>query len=209
MKTNSAISNRWPARSGWRKQLVAAGGLIVVTALLAACAPISPEGGSAAPAAPAVAPAAEANALAAQLPNLTYPIDVVPAGEVTLQDGVYQEPAAPGSATMITVKLGEQQAYGDLNGDGVDDAVTTLVADPGGSGTFIYMSAVLDQDGTGDPVSTVLLGDRVKVTSLAIADGKITVEFLTRGESEPMTAEPTVAVTQVYELQDNALVLVQ
>lgn len=194
----------------WRKATVEIGAGIVVAALVGACVPISPEAPAAAPAAASeAASSVESNALAEQLPNLTYPIDVVPSGEVTLVDGTYSEPAAPGSATMTTVQLGAQQAYGDLNGDGVDDAATTLVADPGGSGTFIYLSAVLDEGGVGVPVSTVLLGDRVEITHLSIFEEQITVELLTVAEGEPMAAEPTVKVTQVYQLQDNQLVQVQ
>lgn len=196
----------------WSRAAVAIGAGIVVAALLGACAPISSEGPFATPvpaAASVAASSAETNVLAEQLPNLTYPIDIVPSGEVTLVDGTYSEPAAPGSATMITVQLGAQQAYGDLNGDGVDDAATTLVADPGGSGTFIYLSAVLDEGGVGAPVSTILLGDRVKVTLLSIFEEQLTVEFLTVAAGEPMTAEPTVKVTQIYQLQENQLVQVQ
>jgi hypothetical protein len=192
-----------------RRSWLATVALLMVAALLAACAPIAPINPADSAASVEAENAATNAALAEQLPNLAYPIDVVPGGVAQLEDGVYQEPAAPGSATMITVKLGEQQAYGDLNGDGVDDAATTLVADPGGSGTFVYLSAVLDEQGTGVPVSSVLLGDRVAVQSLAIYEQQITVEFLTRAEGEAMTDAPTVLVTQIYELQDNQLVAVQ
>ena len=78
-------------------------------------------------------------------------------------------------------------------------------ADPGGSGTFVYLAAVLDRDGAAEPVASVLLGDRIVVKSLVVEDDEITVAMLTRQEDEPMSAEPTVAVTQVFRLQDSIL----
>ncbi len=150
-----------------------------------------------------------AGSIVPALPNADYPIDVTASGHAQLANGVFEEEAAPGSAARTRVSLGEQITTGDLDGDGVLDAAVTLVADPGGSGTFVYLAAVLNRDGAAEPVASVLLGDRIVVKSLVVEDGEITVAMLTRQEDEPMSAEPTVAVTQVFRLQDGVLSEVQ
>ena len=111
-----------------------------------------------------------------------------------------------GSATKTRISLGEEQAAGDLNGDGAKDAAVTLVADPGGSGTFTYLAAVINQEGVARPIASVFLGDRIVVKSLAIQSGEIVVTLLTRKPDEPMAAEPTVEVTRKFRLQGDELV---
>ena len=143
------------------------------------------------------------------LPNAEYPIDVVSTGRAQLKDGVFEEAAAPGSATGTRISLGRYQASGDLNGDAVLDAAVTLIADPGGSGTFTYVAAVLNRSGTAEPVATVLMGDRVIVRSLAIQDGYISVTILTRKPDEPMAVEPTVSVSMRFRLRGYTLMEVE
>lgn len=140
------------------------------------------------------------------LPNAEYPIEVASTGKAQLKDGVFEEAAAPGSATKTRISLGKAQAAGDLNGDGAEDAAVTLVADPGGSGTFTYLAAVINQNGLAKPIASVFLGDRIVVKSLRIQSGEIVVTLLTREADEPMAAEPTVEVTQKFRLEGDQLV---
>ena len=135
------------------------------------------------------------------LPNAEYILDLTSTGTAQLKDGVFEESAAPGSATMTTVRLGAAEATGDVNRDGAEDAATTLVVDPGGSGTFTYLAVVVNQRGKARPVASVLLGDRVVVTSLAIERERVMVTMLIRRPGESMSAEPTVEVTRAYTLQ--------
>ena len=123
-----------------------------------------------------------------QLANATYPIDLTPSGVVTLENGEYSEPVVEGSASMLTVTMG-QVAYGDLNGDGVDDAVVILNSNSGGNGTNVYLSAVLTKDGESQPVTSALIGDRAEVNSLAIADEVITLEMVTQGPNDRCAAQ--------------------
>lgn len=143
------------------------------------------------------------------LPNSEYPIEVARSGKARLQDGVFEEAAAPGSATKTTVVLGEAKAAGDLNGDGVEDGAVTLVANPGGSGTFIYLAAVVNLGGAARPTAAILLGDRIVVKALVIRSGAITVTLLTRKADEPMAAEPKVEVTRKFKVEGERLVEVQ
>jgi len=144
--------------------------------------------------------------IAQTLPNLEYPIELASTGKAQLEDGVFEESAAPDSATKTKFWLGDVQALGDVNGDGAEDALVILVVDPGGSGTFTYLTLVVNEEGTAKPLAAVLLGDRVVVKSLALESGNVVVSLLTRKPDEPMSAEPMVEVTRLFKLLGDRLV---
>jgi heat shock protein HslJ len=150
---------------------------------------------------PSVAPS-----IAQALPDADYPVEGTSTGKAQLKDGVFEESIAPGSASKISVQLGAQQAFGDLNGDGSQDAAVTLVVDSGGSGTFTYLAPVLNEQGTAVPVASTLLGDRIVVKSLVIQSGSVVVVILTRQADQPMSAEPTTEVTRTFQLRGKALI---
>jgi hypothetical protein len=151
-------------------------------------------------------PAAPAALSVEALGNATYPTEHAASGSVTLVDGAYQEEAAPGSAAQVQIMLDPGSvAYGDLNGDGVTDAAVVLIAQTGGSGTFHDLYAVLDEGGVPTPAASTLLGDRVKIQSVAIDAGAIQVEMLTQGPGDPM-ANPTQPITRRYRLEGDQLV---
>jgi len=139
------------------------------------------------------------------LPNAEYPMDWTSTGKAGLKNGRFEETAAPGSAMKTVILLGGERAFGDLDGDGMEDAAVTLTVDPGGSGTFIYLAAVLNENGTARPVASVFLGDRISVESLSVRSGKIAVTTLTRRPGEPMAARPTVEVERMFALRDGEL----
>lgn len=139
------------------------------------------------------------------LPNATYPVEATSTGKAHLKDGVFEESVAPGSAATIRILLGKEQVFGDLDGNGTEDAVVTLVVDPGGSGTFTYLALVLNEAGTARPLDAVFLGDRITLKAMAIQPGSVTVTFLSRKPDEPMSAEPTVELTRTITLQGEML----
>jgi hypothetical protein len=136
--------------------------------------------------------------------NLTY-TGIYPEA-VTLQDGVYTgEPLVSGGASRPTVTL-TQVAAGDLNGDGEEDAAVVLAEDSGGSGTFIYLAAVVTEAGTMTNTATILLGDRWQINSLTIIKGEISLDVLRPGANDPQCC-PSEHVIQHYILQDGQLEL--
>jgi hypothetical protein len=139
------------------------------------------------------------------LANLEYPLELASSGKAQLVDGYFEEPSAPDSATKTIVQLADLQ-FGDVNGDGSEDALVTLVVDPGGSGTFTYLVLVLNEEGKARPVASVLLGDRIIVKSMQIDPDGMKVSLLTRQPDEPMTADPKVEVTRIFKLLNDALV---
>gem|GEM_PF-715933 len=154
-----------------------------------------------------VTPEFSVNPLApSSLANMEVKSELATDGVALLENGVYTETIAPDSASVIEVQLLPSPiAYGVLN---EQDAAAALIAENGGgSGTFINLAAIVNQDGTPVHVASAPLGDRVSVQSLAIADNQITVEMLTARPNDPLCC-PSQPVTQVYELQDDTLVLV-
>jgi hypothetical protein len=123
----------------------------------------------------------------------------------TLLNGRSDIEAAPGSATRIVTVLGARRAYGDLDRSSADAAVV-LEHQPGGSGTFSYLAVTSGGSGGTAVGPTVLLGDRVLVTRLAIVQGRIEVSYMTRYPAEPFTFAPTLTVTKVFTLTGGALV---
>jgi len=140
-----------------------------------------------------------------QLKNASY--DGIYDQPVTLVDGYYEgEPFVEGGASRPTVTFGgDLVAYGDLNGDGVEDAAVLLAESSGGSGTFTYLAAVVNQDGQPVNAGTVLVGDRTQIKSLAIQNGQIVMEIVTQGPDDAMCC-PTLKVRKTYSLQDGQLV---
>ena len=163
---------------------------------------------SAAPSPAAIQPTAtipqaeQTEATILDLSNAEYPIDAASTGKARLINGLFEEQSAPDSATKTKIWLGDAQTIGDLNGDGTDDAVALLIVDAGGSGTFTYLAAIINENGVAKPVASIFLGDRIIVKSLNIQSGEIEVNLLTRQPDEPMANEPTVELTQKFILEN-------
>ncbi len=174
--------------------------LLAVDVLLilgvAACGPVSSPGASSSPASSSILPL---------LGSAEYPLDLSPTGNVRLADGKYQGEPLPNSATRLQVSMWEPIAEGDLNGDGLDDAAVVLAADPGGSGTFLYLFAVLNAQGRARPIAPAFLGDRVVVQSLSIEGGEIHATVLERGPNEPLSSPPTIPKPYRFRLMDGTL----
>jgi len=145
----------------------------------------------------------------AALKNATYTVQGPPNGVATLINGTFQVPAAPGSASKITVTLLDQPIlFADFTGNGTRDAAVILSVETGGTGVFKYLAIVENQNGVPKNVATTFLGDRVVVQNLTDkGNGTIAVDMLVAGPGEPLCC-PTQHVTQTYRLQDNQLVRV-
>jgi uncharacterized membrane protein/heat shock protein HslJ len=140
------------------------------------------------------------------LKNAEYQSDFAINGRVKLSNGTYRGKIVPDSASELIVMLSDQFAFGDLNGDGADDAAVVLITDPGGSGTFRHLGVVINEKGSPRHVASQWLGDRVKVKSLSMSSGEIVVQMMTHGPNDPMCC-PTFQVTRNYVLQQDKLVI--
>lgn len=126
--------------------------------------------------------------------DTTYIIDGRP---VTLRDGVATEPAAPGSASLVTTRYFGNELAKDLDGDGILDTVFLITQETGGSGTFFYAVAALARpDGTFFGSHAILLGDRIAPQTINDGGGKIVlVNYAVRGKEESFTTAPSMGKT--------------
>ncbi len=157
--------------------------------------------------APAVSPTPSASldipALTeAQLKNFTY---FAPQYQKTVQltDGKFQAGSGP---DIFLAALQPEMAFGDLNGDGAQDAAVLLAENGGGSGIFVSLLAMLNQGGLPIQKAAAFIDDRPKINSLTIMDGRIVLEALIHSATDPMVS-PTFAVTETYSLVGERLAL--
>ena len=139
------------------------------------------------------------------LKNAEFSSEWTTAGKARLNDGRYAEAAAPGSATKTTILLSDKIALGDLNNDGKPDAAVVLIIDTGGSGTFRELAVLRNRGGKPVHIASTLLGDRIRVNSIAITSGAIVVDLIRHGSQDPMCC-PTQKEFQKYILQEDTLV---
>jgi hypothetical protein len=179
--------------------------------LLVGCSPVSntptlqPVDESPSPQLPTLTiatPTAESSVLTLEaLKNNTY---FVPYYQktVTLVDGKY------GNGTgndPLNVNLLPEVAFGDLNGDGTQDAAILLAENGGGSGVFVSVGAVLDQNGTLVQVNNFAsIDDRPVIESLAIKDGRIVLDALVHAPNDPMVS-PTMKTSLTYAVSNGTL----
>ncbi len=111
---------------------------------------------------------------------------------VTLVNGSY-------SSGTFSVQMLNVYAFGDLNGDGKNDAAVILSENDGGSGSFVSVIAVIDQGGAPHQASQVQLGDRFQINTVDISSGVIHLNMIVPGPGDPLCC-PTQPQKQNYWL---------
>jgi len=128
--------------------------------------------------------------------------------DVTLVNG-QNETAIEGSASKIITRVwsGEPQ-FGDLNGDGINDAVIIIIQETSGSGIFFYVAAALKNQTTGgyNGTDAYVLGDRIAPQNFSISKGIIEVNYADREPWQPMTTPPSVGATTYLHVVNGAVV---
>ncbi|MBN1439018.1 MAG: hypothetical protein JW929_06360 [Anaerolineales bacterium] len=154
--------------------------------------------GTAAPPAPTVQPLT-----AEMLRNGTY---VLPeSGEtVTLVDGRYDR--AESMENILHVSLMDPIAFGDLNGDGAEDAAIVLSENMGGTGFFMNVVAVLNQGGAPVQSGSRFLDDRAQLNGMVIIGGRIVVDAVIHAAQDPMCC-PDFPVVETLRLEGDELIL--
>ncbi len=120
---------------------------------------------------------------------------------VTLVDGAYTEGSG---ATYYSVQMLDVYAMGDLNGDGLQDAAILLVENGGGSGQFESLVVVTDSGGAPHQAGQAELGDRFRINSVTIDSGRVSLDMLVDGPSDPLCC-PSLPETQTYRLVEGSL----
>jgi len=128
-------------------------------------------------------------------------------GEFQLRDGVYYRtpPTSQESPESYTTRFQDPIFYGDINADGLEDALVILSTQNGGSGHFIELAAVLDQNGNPYNVATMSLGDRVAVESGKVENEGIVLNMRVQGPNDGLCC-PSQFVTWNFVLNGSQLI---
>lgn len=149
-----------------------------------------------------VAPTTPSDLTVDKLKNFTFTSPMY-GKTIQLTQGKYE---AGNGVDYLRASLLESIAFGDLNHDGKPDAAILLAENGGGSGTFISLIAMLDQDGAPHQGSAIMVGDRPRINSLKIQDGKIVLEGVIHSKQAPLCC-PDLPVIETYTLSKSGLIL--
>lgn len=122
--------------------------------------------------------------------------------------GFAEEDSAPGSALKDTLTIFGEPAYGDIDGDGDEDALVLLVNDPGGSGTFYYVALALNVNGIYLSTNTLLLGDRIAPQTFSVHDGRAEINYADRAPRESFMTSPSMGKTLLLQVDPMTLSLI-
>ena len=136
--------------------------------------------------------------------NAAYDLD----GEkVTLTNGRFEGEAAPGSAAKTEVFIFFIFSLGALDQDVSDAAAVLIVDPPGGTGTFFYVSALINKPEKAESVNSIFLGDRISPQNISIVNGEVLVNYAKRKDDEPFSAKPSIGVTARIIMKNGLLEL--
>ncbi len=121
--------------------------------------------------------------------SATYTIDEK---AFTLSNGSVEIDTTPDSVTKHVVSVFGEPTFGDIDGDGDNDAAVILVSEPGGSGTFYYAAIAVNQDGGYIGTDSILLGDRIAPQTVTIEDKKAVFNYVDRKPGEAFAEQPSV-----------------
>lgn len=123
---------------------------------------------------------------------------------VILKNGVSEQQLS-GSATKITTRIFGKPIYGDLNGDGVKDAALMLEYDPGGSGTFYYVVAAINEKDEFHGTNAIFIGDRIAPQNIQIEGSTIIANYVDRKPGEPLIVQPSIGISKYFYFNGSIL----
>ena len=125
---------------------------------------------------------------------------------IQLVNGLSEVQAVPGSAAKIITRYFGNEAFGDLNADGAQDAAFIVTQTNGGSGTFFYVVAALSSSSGYTATDAVLLGDRIAPQTTTIENGLLVVNYADRKPDESFAVSPSVGVTKYFKVVNENLI---
>lgn len=119
-------------------------------------------------------------------------------GPIKLKNGEYKD-----EATQRTYTLSDVISYGDLNRDGIKDAVTALKVVIPNTGTFSYLVALVNEAGTPKNISSEFMGREIRVKTLKVNSDRSIEAVLQQYQPGDPECCPSVEIQRTYKLRDN------
>jgi hypothetical protein len=122
-------------------------------------------------------------------------------------DGKYNHGTDSAAPDFVDIQLLDYYPFGDLNEDGLDDAAVLIAQNFGGTGVFVSLGAVLNENGTPRHVASTMVDDRPQIKGLQVRNGEIILDAVVHSFDDPACC-PSFAVTRTYKIIGPSLVLV-
>ncbi|MDX2241418.1 MAG: hypothetical protein NW224_12100 [Leptolyngbyaceae cyanobacterium bins.302] len=119
-------------------------------------------------------------------------------GPIKLAGGKYEE-----KDTKRTYTMSDVVAYGDINKDGVKDAVTTLKVTIPNTGDFSYLVALVNEAGIPKNVSAEFMGSGIRVKMLKVNSDNSIEAVMDQYQAGDPECCPSLKITQTYKLKNN------
>jgi hypothetical protein len=119
-------------------------------------------------------------------------------GPVKLVNGKYEDPA-----TKRVYNMSEVVAYGDINKDGIKDAVTVLKVTIPNQGDFSYLVALVNDGGNPKNISSEFMGPQIVTKSLKINSDNSIEAVMDQFQAGDPACCPSLKITRTYKLKPN------
>jgi len=123
---------------------------------------------------------------------------------VQLTDGKYEHGSDVTTLDYVRVSLTDFHAFGDLTGDGVDEAAAMVFENYGGSGDFGFLAIYTNVNGLPVFLTSTIIDDRPMINTVAIENGEVSLDGVVHGINDPGCC-PALETTRRYALVDNGL----
>jgi heat shock protein HslJ len=130
-----------------------------------------------------------------ELKNMTYKGFEDPAVPVALVDGRWEgRPYVDSGASRPTVNLiADLVMTGDLDGNGMDEAVVLLNVATGGTGQLLHLAIVARKDDRLENIATEFIGDRSQIRDARIQERRIILDVVRPGPRDAACCPGEVA----------------
>jgi hypothetical protein len=122
-------------------------------------------------------------------------------------DGKFSRGSDSSASDYASLYLLDFYAFGDLNEDGVNDAAVIIAENYGGTGVFVSVNAVLNENGQPRHAASYMIDDRPQIKALDVRDGEIYLEAIVHAFDDPACC-PEQAVTRTFQMSGTSLMLI-
>jgi hypothetical protein len=124
---------------------------------------------------------------------------------VQLVDGRYQQ-GERDDPDFLFVSVTDYISVGDLDDDGIEEAVALITENYGGTGSFVFLTVYRKEGDMPWYLTSIFLDDRPILEGLSIAAGKIRVAAIVHDVDDPMCC-PSLSTERHFRLYGNNLVM--